>query len=101
MYNLIECSNTYSQTSRSLWQYYRDEPALDGNDNIIDFPANNNVSNLFKFKQQITGETGNGGTKDVKIMVSLKYVSNFWRTLEMPLIYCEITLQLTCSKKVF
>ena len=97
MYNLIEYSNTYLQTSGSLWQYYRDEPALDGNDNIIDFPANNNDSNLFKFKQQITGETGKGGTKDVKIKVSLKYVSNFWRTLEMPLIYCEITLQLTCS----
>ena len=46
-----------------LWQYYRDEPALDNNENITDFPANNNNSNSFRFKQQITGQTGNGGTK--------------------------------------
>ena len=50
MYNLIEYSDAYSKTSRSLWQFYRDEPALDNNSNIIDFPANNNNSTLFKFK---------------------------------------------------
>ena len=44
MYNLIEYSDAYLKTSRSLWQYYRDEPALDANNNIIDFPANNNNS---------------------------------------------------------
>ena len=41
MYNLIEYSNAYSKTSRSLSQYYRDEPALDVNDNIVNFPADN------------------------------------------------------------
>ena len=51
--------------------------APDGNDNITDFPANNNNSNLFKFKQQITEQIGNSGTKDVQIMVPLKYLSNF------------------------
>ena len=51
MYNVIEYSNAYSKTSESLWQYYRDEPVLDDNNNIIDFPFNNNVSNLLKFKQ--------------------------------------------------
>ena len=51
MYNLIENSDVYSKTSRSLWQYYRDEQALDNNDDIIDFPANNSNSILFKFKQ--------------------------------------------------
>ena len=45
-----------------------------------------------KRKQKRTRQTGNGGTKDVEI-------SKFWRTLEMPLINCKITLQLTCSKK--
>ena len=50
VYNLIECSNAYSKTSGSLWQYYRDEPALNNNNNIIDFPASNNNSILFKFK---------------------------------------------------
>ena len=49
MYNLIECNDAYLKTPRSLWQYYRDEPAR----NIIDFPDSNNNSILFKFKQQI------------------------------------------------
>ena len=57
MYNLIEYSDAYLKTPGSLWQY-RDDPAL----NAIGFPANNNNSALFKFKQQITGQTGNGGT---------------------------------------
>ena len=45
LYNLIESSNAYSKTSGSLWKYYRDEPVLDNNGNIIDFTANNNNSN--------------------------------------------------------
>ena len=55
------------KTSESLWQYYRNQPALDNNGKIIDFPANNNNSASFKFKQQLIGKTGNGGTKDVGI----------------------------------
>ena len=97
-YNLIEYSSTNSKTSGSLWQYKKDEPALEGNDNIIDFPANNNNNNSFELKQQIAGQTGNGGTKDVEIMVPLKYLSNFWRTVEMLLINCEISFQLKWSK---
>ena len=93
IYNLIEYSDVYSKTSGSLWQYYRDEPAL-GNNNIIDFLANNNNTISFKFKQQITGQTGNDGTKKFEIIVSLYYLSNFWRTIEMFLINCEIILQL-------
>ena len=81
VYNLIDYSDTYSKTSASFWQYYRDEPALDGNNNIIDFPADNNNSSSFKFKQQITRQPGNGDTKDVEIMGPLKYLHNFWRTL--------------------
>ena len=65
-YNLIEYRDSYLNTSGSLWQYYRDEPALNANGEVIDFAANNNNSVSFKFKQQITGQTGNGGTKDVK-----------------------------------
>ena len=52
MYNLIEYSDAYSKTSGSLWQYYRDGPALDNNGNITDFPDNNNNSASFKFKQK-------------------------------------------------
>ena len=86
------------KTSGSLWQQYRDEPALDNNNNIIDFPPDNNNSISFKFKQEITGQTGNGGTKGVEIMVPLKYLSNFWGALEMPLINCEISVKLNWSK---
>ena len=96
MHNLIEYNDNYSKTSGILWQYYRDEPALDNNDSniIINFPANNNIIISFKFKQQMTGQKGNGGTKDVEKMVPLKYVINFRKTLELPLINCEINRQL-------
>ena len=85
MYNLTEYSDNYSKTSGRLWQYYRDEP----NNNLAD-------SKSFKSKVKITGSTPAGGnTKDVKIIVPLKYLSNFSRTLEMPLINCEVSLSLT------
>ena len=99
MYNLIEYSDAYSKTSRILWQYYRDEPVLDNNGNIIDFPANSNKNISFNFKKQIAGQTGNGDTKDAEIIIPLKYLSNSWRTSEMLLINCKVSLQLTCSKK--
>ena len=57
----------------------------------------NNVADSFKFKAKITFQTGNNGTKDVEIIVPLKYLCNFWRTLEMPLINCEVNLILTWS----
>ena len=58
MYDLIEYSDAYLKTSGSLWQYYRDEPALD-NGNVIDFLEDNNNASL-KSKQKITGQTGQG-----------------------------------------
>ena len=73
IYNLIEYSDNYGKTLGSLWQYFRDEP----NDDIED-------SESFKSKIKITGKTpNNDNEKDVEIMVQLKYLSNFWRTLEM------------------
>ena len=57
----------------------------------------NNLTDSFNFKAKITGKTGNDGTKGVEIIVPLKYLSNFWRTLEMPLINCEVNLILTWS----
>ena len=80
------------KTSGSLWQYYRDESALDANNYISDFHAYNNNSSRLKFKQQMIGEAKNGGSKNVTIMVSLKYISKLWRILATPLINCEITL---------
>ena len=56
---------------------------------------------MFKYKKQITGQTGNGSTKNVEITVPLKYLSNVSRTLEMPSISCEINLQLKWSEKCF
>ena len=99
MYDLTEYSDVYLKTSEILWQYYRDEPALDNKNKILDFPAGSNNSILFKFKQQVTGETENSGIKNVEIMVPLKYLSHFWRTLEMPLINSEINLQFKWSEK--
>ena len=98
MYNLIEYSDNYAKTTGSLWQYCKDIPARD-NDEIIAFDENN-LTDSFKFKRKITGETGNDGTKDIEIIVPLKYLSNFWRTLEMPLINCEVNLILTWSSTV-
>ena len=89
MYNSIEYSDNYAETSGSLWQYFRDEP--DDAKDIAD-------SESFKSKIKITGKTpNNDNEKDVEIMFPLKYLSNFWRTLEMPLINCEVNLILTWS----
>ena len=96
MYNVIEYSDNYAKTSGSLWQYCKDIPARDVNNEITEFRVNN-TTDSFKFKAKITGQTGDDGTKDVEIMVPLKYLSNFWRTLEMPLINCEVNLILTWS----
>ena len=82
MYNLTEYSDNYSKTSGSLWQYYKDD-------------LNNNISRSesFKSKVKIMEKTPNdGNTEDFEIMVPLKYLRNFWRTLEMPLINCKVNL---------
>ena len=52
---------------------------------------------MFNFEEKITGQTGNDGTNRVEVMVPLKYLSKFWRTLEMPLIKCEINFILIWS----
>ena len=62
--------------------------------NIIYVPDDPDSAS-FKYKQKITRQTGN----DVQIIVSLKYLSNFWRILEMPLINCEIIIFLNLSEK--
>ena len=63
----MERSDNYSQTFGSLWQYYRDEPFLDDNGAIADFPDDDNNSALFKFKTKIAIRTGNDGTKMFKL----------------------------------
>ena len=87
MCNLTEYSNNFAKTPRRVWQDHKDGP----NDNITD-------SESFKFKERITGRTpAAGNTKDAEIAVPLKYSSNFWMTLLMPLTNCKINLMLTWS----
>ena len=96
MYNLIEYSDNYAKTTGSLSQYCKDIPARNNGDQIVVF-AVNNVTDSFNFKAKITAQTEDDGTKDVEIMFPLKYLSNFWTTLEMPLFNCEVNLILTWS----
>ena len=76
MYNLIEYSDNYSKTSGSLWQYCKDIPSVNNNNTIVDF-VEDNLTDSFNFKVKITGQTRNDETKNVEIMVLLKYLSNF------------------------
>ena len=71
--------DNYSKTSGSLWQYCKDIPAVDNNNAIVNF-AEDNLTDSFNFKVKMTGQTGDDGTKNVEIMVPLKYLSNFSRT---------------------
>ena len=85
--NSIEYSSNYLKTSGNIWHYYKDERNVSIKD-----------SELFKSKIKITGNTpADGNTKDLEIIVPLKYLSNFWRTLKMPLVNCEINRILTWS----
>ena len=94
MYNLTEYSNNYSDTLGRLWQFKRDEVPDNNADLIFD------NSQPFKYKVALAGKTKDtvGGTnssvKDAKIVVPLKYLSKFWRSLEMPLIKCKVYLEL-------
>ena len=96
LYNLIEYSDNYSKTFGSLWQYCKDIPAVNNDGHIVDFNETN-ATDLFNFKTKITGQTNDDGIKNIEIMVPLKHLSNFWRTLEMPLINCEVNPILTWS----
>ena len=103
MYKLIEYSDNYSKTSGSLWQYCKDIPVVDDHDAIVDFNGAN-ATDSFNLKTKITGQAAdnnnNGNTAgraDVEIMVPLKYLCIFWRTLEIPLVNCEVELILTWS----
>ena len=98
MYNLIEYSDNYQDSSATLYQYKRDEPPQANA--INDLTANNSSS--FKYKISLLGDRNVAGgivRLNVKFLVPLKYLSNFFRTLEMPLINCKIKLNLTWKKE--
>ena len=108
MYNLLEYSKNYRTTIGSLYNYYRDELTNDNNDNF----ANRNVVNseAFKYKNKITGNIYNvdagaegydinkNATQKIEIAILLKYLGNFWKALNIPLINCEVFLELKWHK---
>ena len=108
MYNLLEYSKNYRKTIGSLYNYYRDELTNDNNDNF----AYRNVVNSspFKYKNKIIGNMYNvnagadgydvnkSGTQKIELAISLKYLDNFWRALNIPLISCEVFLELKWNK---
>ena len=89
IYYLIEYKDNYCDTSASLWDFKRDK--IVGNEDV----TNDDNASSFKYKANLIGNTETNGTKKgVKIVVPLKYLSNFWRSSEMPLINCKVELSL-------
>ena len=109
MYTLLEYSKNYRKTIVSLYNYYRDELSDDADDNNFDNIKVVN-SNTFKCKNKIIGNTYNvnvgadgyyvnkNGTQEVELAIPLKYSGNFWRALNIPLIICEVLLELKWHK---
>ena len=100
MYNLLEYSKNYEKTSGSLFNYYKDEPENDempNDNNVINISIRNSKS--FDYKTKIVGNAANVLEKEVTIAIPLKYLGNFWRSLDIPLINCEITLILSWYKE--
>ena len=102
MYNLLEYSDNYSITSGSLWNYYRDEINDDENESVNNRINNNKTirSKSFEYKTKLIGSTpSDNNILDTEVAVPLKYLSNFWRSLDWPLINCEILIDLSWSKE--
>ena len=76
MYNLIEYNGNYSKAYGILWQYLRNELTFAAN-SVTDFTVANSISDPFKVKQKVTGETDNNETNIVEVMVPLKYLNTF------------------------
>ena len=90
MYNLLEYSKNYKKKTGGLWNYYRDQPSE---------PLSTN-SESFKYKTSIVGKApqDNDSLTDVEVAVLLKHLNNFWRSLDISLINCEVEIMLTQSK---
>ena len=110
MYNLLEYSKNYNKTTGSLWNYYRDEPSDPVSSNFESFKYKTNITgNPYNIDEKITDDDGNEvdnpkydaskvGKNETEVVIPLKYLSNFWRSLNIPLINCEVELILTWSK---
>ena len=96
MYNLLEYSKNYKKTTGSLWNYYRDQPSSTIGDNNITHSILSSESFYYKTSFMENDVTHDNLTKnDVKVVIPLKHLSNFWRHLDIPLINCEVELILT------
>ena len=98
MYNLIEYSDNYQDSPVTLYQYEKDEPPEANAINDL----TTNTSSSVKYKVELLGNPvpdGNRAKRSVKLVVPLKYLSNFFRSLETPLINCKIKLNLTWKKE--
>ena len=91
MYNLLEYSDNYQDSTGSLYQFKRDEPP-DDNANV------GNAKTSLVYKSKLIKGTDDNNVNNVKLVVPLKYVSNFFRSSEMPLVNCKIDLELTWHK---
>ena len=97
MYNLFEYSDNYTDTSGSLWQFKRDEQNMNNDGNPDNVTTADSTS--FECKSNILGNTADDGVlKNTKTVVPLRYLSKFWRSLEMPLINCKIHLETRNTK---
>ena len=108
MYNLLKYSKNYRKTIGSLYNHYRDEVTNDNNDNFTNINVVN--SEAFKYKNKIIANTYNvnasadgygvnkNGTKEIELAIQLKYLGNFWRAQNIPLISCEVFLELKWNK---
>ena len=93
MYNLLEYSKNYRKTTGSLWNYYKDEPNSSTDDDNITHSILNPESIDYKANFMENGVTNNNLTKnDVKVVVPSKHLSNFWKSLNVSLINCEVEL---------
>ena len=110
MYNLLEYSKNYKKTTGSLWNYYRDEPSnlLSTNSESFNYKASI-TGNTYNVDEKITDDDGNevdnpnydankDGKNKTEIVIPLKHLSNFWRSLNVLRTNCEVELILTWTK---
>ena len=111
MYNLLEYSKNYKKTTESFWNYYRDEPTNPLSSDSKSFKCKASITgNTYNVDEQITDDDGNNevdnpnydankvGKNETEIVILLKHLSNFWRSLNILLINCEVELILTWTK---
>ena len=110
IYNLLEYSKDYRKTTERWWNYYRDEPSNPLSSNSEPFKYKTSITeNTYNVDKKITDDDGNEvdnpkydankvGKNETEVVIPLKHLSNFWRSLNIPLINCELELILTWSK---